>query len=475
MERKIVQVNAGFNITESEDIRKVTLKLAMPSIVEMTMQTLLGFVDMAMVGSLGAIAVAAVGFGDTPIFTLMAMFAALATGTTAVVARHIGANEFDSAKEAARQALIIGILAGIVVSALVILFASQIVSFMGADETTRPQGIKYISIAGAAMVFLIISVIMGGVLRGSGDTKTPMIANGIANVINIAGNFLLIYSSAAYVIKIPIINIELSLFIPGAGMGVAGAALSTALSRLVSCFIIMCVIYFGKTPIKFSFKDKYRINPEIIRRIFKIGFPAAIEQLSMRFGQMFYGRKVAMLGTVFYASHRIAITAESISYLPGFGFALAATTMVGQYLGAKKPDMSEKGCYESVKLAAIVMSIFGVVFFIWPQSFISLFSREPEIIKNASKCLRLVAIGQPFLAAVMVFGGGLRGAGATKWVLYSTMIGVWGVRLLGTYILIDFFNLGLAGAWIAMVVDLVVRGTLNMHRFRKGQWKYLRV
>jgi Na+-driven multidrug efflux pump len=169
------------------------------------------------------------------------------------------------------------------------------------------------------------------------------------------------------------------------------------------------------------------------------------------------------------------LTAESIYYLPGFGFALAATTMVGQYLGAKKPDMSEKGCYESVKLAAIVMSIFGVVFFIWPQLFISLFSRDPEIIKNASLSLRLVAIAQPFLAAVMVFGGGLRGAGATKWVLYSTIIGIWGVRLLGTYILIDIFDLGLAGAWIAMVVDLVVRGILNMQRFRSGQWKYLRL
>ena len=464
-----------FNITETDDIRKVTIDLALPAIMEMLMQTLLSFADMAMVASLGAVAIAAVGLGEMPIYSLMAIFAALSTGTTAVVARYIGANDFDKAKDAARQSMIVGIVSGVLVSALVVTFAPQIIRFMGGDAETTPLGVQYISITGAAMVSLIISVVMGGTLRGSGDTKTPMIANGVANIVNIVGNFLLIYQGATYTLQIPLINNKLSFFIPGAGMGVAGAALGTAIARTVSCLIILGVIYFGKSAIRFNLKDKYRLNLELIKKIFIIGYPAAAEQMAMRVGQLFFSRKVALLGATVYASHRIAITAESLSFLPGFGFALAATTLVGQFLGAKKPDMSEKGCYEAVKLSVIVMSVFGLVFFIWPQAFISLFSKDPEIIKNAAFSLRLVAIAQPFLAAMMVFGGGLRGAGDTKWVFYSSMLGVWGVRLLGTYILIDFFHLGLAGAWIAMVLDLFFRGTFNALRFRSGNWKYIRI
>jgi putative MATE family efflux protein len=463
------------NLTDNHNIQRVTMRLAMPAIMEMTMQTLLGFADMAMVGSLGAVAIAAVGLGDMPIMTLMAVFAALGTGATALVARYIGAKEPEKATEIAKQSLIIGVLSGAVVSLLVVVFAPAIIDFMGAESEAAPYAIQYITYTGAAMIFLIISVVMGGVLRGCGDTKTPMYANGIANILNIIGNFLLIYSSASYVINIPFTGIAITLFLPGAGMGVGGAALSTALSRVISSLIILHVLFSGKAPIRFTFRDKYRINMDIIKKILNIGTPAALEQLSMRVGQMLYGRKVAMLGTVIYASHRIALTAESISYMPGFGFALAATTLVGQYLGAKKPEMSEKSGYEANKLALIFMTALGVILFFFPEIFIKVFTRDPEIVANASVCLRLVAIAQPFLAAVMVFSGALRGAGDTRYVMVNTLIGVWGIRLLGTYILIDFFHFGLLGAWIGMVADLFVRGTLNYLRFRSGKWKYIRI
>lgn len=475
MEEVEVKKDFKINITDSNDIQKVTMKLALPAILEMTMQTLLGFADMAMVGSLGAVAIAAVGLGDMPIMTLMAIFAALGTGATALVARHVGAKEQEKATETARQSLVIGVLAGILVSFLVVFFAPQIIDFMGAEPDAAPYAIEYITYTGSAMVFLIISVVMGGVLRGCGDTKTPMYANGLANILNIIGNFLLIYNSATYVINIPFAETPVALFLPGAGLGVGGAALSTAISRVISSLIIMYVLFSGRAPIKFTFKDKYRINIEIIKRILNIGTPAAMEQLSMRVGQMLYGRKVAMLGTVMYASHRIALTAESVSFMPGFGFALAATTLVGQYLGAKKPEMSEKSGYEANKLALLFMTVLGLVFFFFPEVFILLFTRDPEIIANASICLKLVAIAQPFLAAVMVFSGALRGAGDTRYVMINTIIGVWGIRLLGTYILIDFFHFGLLGAWIGMVADLLVRGTLNFMRFRSGKWKYIKM
>ena len=475
LEEVEIKKSSSIAITENDNIRKVTMKLAMPAIMEMTMQTLLGFADMAMVGSLGAAAIAAVGLGDTPIMTIMAIFAALGTGATALVARYIGAKELDKAAEVARQSLIIGVLSGSLVSFLVVYFAPQIAAFMGADTQAAPFTISYISYTGAVMVFLIISVVMGGVLRGCGDTKTPMYANGFANILNIIGNFFLIYSSASYGIHIPFIGETINLFVPGAGMGVSGAALSTAISRVISSSIMLYVLFSGKALIKFSFKDKYRIKMDVVKKILNIGTPAALEQLSMRVGQMLYGRKVAMLGTVMYASHRVALTAESVSYMPGFGFALAATTLVGQYLGAKKPEMSEKSGCEATKLALMFMTVLGLLFFFVPEPFVKIFSRDPAIIANASVCLKLVAIAQPFLAASMVFSGGLRGAGDTRYVMINTLIGVWGIRLVGTYILIDIFNLGLLGAWIGMVVDLSVRGTLNFMRFRSGKWKFIKI
>jgi putative MATE family efflux protein len=475
LEEVELKADSRLNITEGQNIRKITMNLAMPAIMEMTMQTLLGFADMAMVGSLGAVAIAAVGLGDTPIATLMAIFAALGTGTTALVARYVGAKEYDKAVDTARQSLIIGVFSGTLVSILVVMFASQIIAFMGADAEAAPYGIKYITYTGSAMVFLIISVIMGGVLRGCGDTKTPMYANGLANILNIIGNFLFIYHSANHVITIPFTDIAINLFTPGAGMGVAGAALSTAISRVIASLIILYVLFSGRAPIRFTFQDRYRIDIDTVKKIFRIGTPAAAEMLSMRVGQMLYGRKVAMLGTLMYASHRIALTAESVSYMPGFGFALAATTLVGQFLGAKKPEMSEKSGYEATKLALLFMTALGVALFFFPENFIRLFTRDPEIVANASACLKLVAVAQPFLAASMVFSGGLRGAGDTRYVMINTLIGVWGIRLLGTYILIDFFNLGLLGAWIGMITDLFVRGTLNALRFRSGKWKYIKI
>lgn len=475
MEELQVKKSSRTDITESHDIQKVTMKLAMPAIMEMTMQTLLGFADMAMVGSLGAAAIAAVGLGDMPIMTIMAVFAALGTGATALVARYVGAKEYEKATEVARQSLVIGILSGMLVSFLVVFFSPQIAAFMGAEPETAPYAVSYITYTGAAMVFLIISVVMGGVLRGCGDTKTPMYANGLANILNIIGNFFLIYSSASHIIHLPFTDFTVRLFVPGAGMGVAGAALSTAFSRVISSLIILYMLFSGRAPIRFTLRDKYGITMDTVRRILNIGAPAALEQLSMRVGQMLYGRKVAMLGTVMYASHRVALTAESVSYMPGFGFALAATTLVGQYLGAKKPEMSEKSGYEATKLALLFMTALGLVFFFIPEPFIRLFTRDREIIANASVCLKLVGIAQPFLGASMVFSGALRGAGDTRYVMINTLIGVWGIRLLGTYILIDFFHLGLLGAWIGMVVDLGVRGTLNFLRFRSGKWKFIKI
>ncbi|WP_138206444.1 MATE family efflux transporter [Haloimpatiens lingqiaonensis] len=467
----------SINIRElnGDNLARDTFKLALPAIMEMLMQTLLGFADMAMVGSLGAAAIAAVGLSDMPMMTAMSIFAAVSVGTTALVARAIGAKKIKEAGEVAKQSLIISVLMAIVFTALALLLAKNIIILMGAEEEVIPISTGYFKITSLGLPMMIITMIMSGVLRGSGDTKTPMYINGGCNILNIIGNFLLIYPTRSISFTLPLLGKEMNLMIPGAGLGVAGAGISTTISRIVGGCIVLYLVFNSRVLVKIQLKDGFKINLKIIKRIFNIGIPAAIEQFFMRFGQLLFARIVASLGTVIYASHRITLTAESLSFNAGFGFALAATTLVGQFLGAEKPDIAKKSGFMAVKMGAIFMSTVGIFFFLFPDAFLMLFTRDGEIIKNARWCLRIVAISQPFLAGVMGFAGGLRGAGDTRGVLIITVLGVWGVRLTLAYVLAIVLGYGLIGAWIAMTIDLLFRGTLLFFRFRSGKWQKLRV
>lgn len=457
------------------NLEKSTLKLALPAIGEMLMQTLLGFADMAMVGSLGAAAIAAVGLSDMPMMTAMSFFASISVGTTALVARAIGAQKQDEANSIARQSLILSVIMSAIFVVLGILLATPIVKLMGAEPDVLPISVSYFRINAWGFPFMIVTMVMNGVLRGGGDTKTPMYINGISNLVNIVGNFFLIYESRIAEISIPFINKNISLYLPGAGWGVDGAGIATTFSRFVGFLIVIAILIKGNRFLKINFKEKLEIDVHIIKRIFNIGIPAAVEQFLMRFGQLLFSRIVSSLGTVTFAAHRITMTAESLSFNAGFGFALAATTLVGQYLGAEKPKLAEKSGFIAVKMGAIFMAVMGVFFFIWPDYFLMIFTRDKEILSIARTCLRVVAISQPFLAGVMGFSGALRGAGDTRRVLAITLTGIWGIRLIFSYIFAITLGWGLIGAWIAMSLDLIVRGTIYFFIFKGGKWKYINV
>ena len=458
-----------------DNLAKDTFKLALPAIMEMIMQTLLGFADMAMVGGLGAAAIASIGLSDMPMMTAMSVFAAISVGTTALVARAIGAKKPKEAGEVAKQSLIISVLIGVVFTILALCLARSIIVLMGAEQDVIPISTEYFKITSLGLPMMIITLIMSGVLRGTGDTKTPMYINGAANLLNIIGNFFLIYESRTLSFVIPIIRKNVNIFIPGAGMGVAGAGIATTISRVVGGVIVLFIVFSDKIPIKINLKEKIKLDFKIIKRIFNIGIPAAIEQFFMRFGQLLFGRIVSSLGTVMYASHRITLTAESLSFNVGFGFALAATTLVGQYLGAEKPEVAEKSGFVAVKMGAIFMGSVGIIFFLFPDLLLKIFTRDQEILKYSRSCLRIVAISQPFLAACMGFAGGLRGAGDTRSVLIITVLGIWCVRLSLAYLFAIVLGYGLIGAWIAMSVDLIFRGCLLFFRFKSGRWKKVQV
>jgi putative MATE family efflux protein len=261
---------------------------------------------------------------------------------------------------------------------------------------------------------------------------------------------------------------------PGAGLGVTGAGIATTVGRYIATFLILRILFNSKGDYNLDFND-FKIDKDIIRRIFKIGLPAAGEQLLFRSAQLAFFRIVASLGTVMIAAHKITITAESISFMPGWGFALAATTLVGQYLGAEDKDNAKRGGYTAGYMCVAIMSVLGVLFFFFPEMFINIFTKDPEIIHYAVICLRIVAVAQPLLAIAMVFAGALRGAGDTKTVLITTGITSWVVRVGLGYFLTITLGYGLTGAWIAMALDFGIRGITFLLLFKRGRWQNIEV
>ncbi len=344
------------SLTKAEANKEV-LKLATPALAEQIMMALIGMADMIMVSRIGPAAIAAVGLTNQPMMFAMAIFMALNVGTTAVVARHVGANESDAANETARQSLILVGVLGLIMGAVMFFAAEQILLFMGAEADTMVYAVKYFKIVAVSMVFNTIQMSVNSMVRGAGDTKSPMYNNMAVNIINLVGNFLLINGI---------------LFFPK--MGVTGAAVATAFSRFVGSIMALSLVLIPGKRITVNLREKFRFNWDIAARVAKIGFPAAIEQFIMRGGMVIFTRTISGLGTVTYAAHQVALNITSLSFTTGQGFAMSATSLVGRPLGAKKPDMAEMLANAAHKLAMMVSGLcsrHSILF--WQTSRLSLF------------------------------------------------------------------------------------------------------
>jgi putative MATE family efflux protein len=274
-----------------------------------------------------------------------------------------------------------------------------------------------------------------------------------------------------------IVNIVVAYgFIYGIGplpeMGVAGSAMGAAAGRGVGGLLVLALLLRGRGGLRLKLSG---LLPDMlqIKRIANIGIPAGAEQLLMRFGMTAYVTTVAALGTKAYAAHQLALQGESIAFMPGFGFAIAATTMVGQGLGAGRPEQARADGYLAQRMAVLFMSAMGVIFFVFAAPILDLFINDPEVVQLGVWPLRLVAFSQPALATSMVLSGGLRGAGDTRATMVITSGGLWLIRLPLAMLLTG--PLGLLGAWIAMSLDLQIRGAAIFLRFRSGKWAKIKV
>ncbi|HHY19344.1 MAG TPA: MATE family efflux transporter [Firmicutes bacterium] len=454
-----------FDVTNVGDspaeIRKGLWILALPAVGEMLLNTTVGMIDTAMVGRLGKEAVAAVGLANRLIMIVLGVFMAITTGTTAMVARYFGAEEYRKASDVLRQSIVASLLFALILGIPSYFLARPLMELVvvTGDTIVLQGATDYFRIMAASFIFLFFNLTASGALRGAGDMSAPLVVVALTNVVNIIGNYFLIYGKG-----------------PFPEWGVYGAAIATLLSRAVGTIIYAFMIFGGRGGFHINWEGGLRISKKIIAPVFKIGIPAAVEQLVMRGGQFAYYFIIIGLGTAAQAAHEVAINAESLSFNPGFGFALAATTMVGQFLGANKPDLAMKSGKEAAKITVTVMSILGLLFFLFPEPFVRLFvPDDQEVIDLASMCLRIVAVSEPFFAVVMVYAGALRGAGDTFWVMVYTIVGVWGLRIGLAYLFVIVLGYGLAGAWWAMNIDIIVRAFLLWRRFNSGNWRHVKI
>lgn len=451
---------------KSSELYQDVIRIAWPSFVELLLTQLASMVDLMMVGSIGgktnpsmgAQALSAVGLTTQPKFLLMAAFIAMNTGVTALVARYKGTGDKEQANLVVRQGLLFTFIATIFLSILGIIFARPMVLFMGStEEIVTEWGTQYLQIQMAGFLTMALTSTITASLRAVGDSRTCMIYNLIANGVNVIFNWLLIYGNLGF-----------------PEMGVAGASLATVIGQLVAFIIALSVLLRGNGFLKLEVKLGFYPHKLTLQNMLNIGLPAMIEQLLMRTGIIIFTRTVASLGTTAYATHQICMNIVSLSFMTGQAFAVSATTLVGQSLGRRRPDMAEAYCSKARTTGLISALVFMFIFAVFGREIVSLYNSDPSIIETGAKIMLFVAFIQPFQTSQFIIAGGLRGAGDTKTTALITFLTVLLLRP-GLAILLVNAGLGLYGAWIAFVSDQLTRSFLVLTRYNSGKWKLIKL
>jgi putative MATE family efflux protein len=436
------------NYTDREKI-KVILALAVPAMIENLLQTIVGFVDTLFVSKLGLASVTAVGVTNNILAVYMAIFMAIGVGTSALIARNVGAGKFEEAKAIAKQSTWISAIVGLLFGIVTIFFAEPLLRIMGAEPKVLAEGVIYFRIVAVPSLFISLMFIFGSILRASGDTKTPMKVSVWINLIHIVFDYILIFGVGEF-----------------KGLGIAGAAWATVLVRVLGTIALYYAIKKSKVSFPLLTRTEHKAS-EFTRPLLSLSTPTAIERLIMRLGQVLYMGLIVRIGTEVYASHTIAGNIEIFSYMPGYGLAVAATTLVGQNLGAKKEKDAYRYGLLTTGIAMLFMSFVGVLLFFLSPWFATWFTHEKSVIDMVTTALRIDAFAQPALAAGLVLAGALQGAGDTKSPMYSTAIGMWLIRVIGVYVLGIQMGLGIAGVWLSIAVDLYIRAIYLFFRYKK--------
>lgn len=428
-------------------IRQEIVSIAVPVVFGSFLQRITVIVDLVLVGGLGAAAIAAVGITQLMTFVAMTVAWGLSAGTSVVVAQLWGAHRREEAGAVAFHSLLIGALLGMGLSVVGVFMGHAGARFLGAGQDVLPLVGPYLRVVFSFFACSLLVNVLSAVMYGTGDSRPPLRAAVLMNVVHVA---------LAY----PLVN--------GAWgaphSGVLGAAIATAASETVGALYLL-VIGFRRTYLRPDWRP-----PALMRQVGRVGLPVLGERLLQQAGQLLYLKVVMLYGTAAYAAHQVGMAIEAMAFLPGLGIGMAATTAVGQRLGARQFRQAAIAHQESIRLALIVMVGMGAIFFMLPGPLLRLFTADREVIALGAPLLRIVAILQVPLAIAIVLSGSLRGAGDTPTLFWSTVAGSWGIRVPLAWLFVIVLKLDLLAVWTLLLADWLARMTILAYRYRTDKW-----
>lgn len=453
----LAYIREGREMTQGEKLRLI-VSLSIPSILAQISATVMFFIDASMVGHLGAKASAAIGLVETTCWLMGGLGAAANMGFSVQVAHAIGANDFERARRVLRQSLVCCLVWSVTITSLALLVSGRLPYWLGGAAEIAHDASLYFCIIGMAGIFFQMSGLAGSMLKCSGNMKIPSMLNICMCVMDVIFNYLFIYAL---------------------GLGVTGAAIGTGLAELVTACLMMYFLLWRSDMLgifkaddaqqapRLSHHD-YRPTSDVVVNAVKIGAPMGLQHLLMGGAQIVSTLIVAPLGTVAIAAHSLGITVESLCYMPGFGIAEAATTLVGQSFGAGKRMLTQQFARMSAGLGIAVMTLMGVLMWLFATELMAVMTPVEEIIAIGARCLRIEAFAEPLFAASIVINGVFIGAGDTLRPAIMSLASMWGVRLTLAALLATTY--GLPGVWTAMAIELSFRGVIFLIRLMRGGW-----
>lgn len=437
---------------------KNIIVLAYPLIMENLFQVTMGLVDSYFVSRLGTEEIAGVGITNLIMNIYMSFFFAVGVGTTALVSRHLGAEENEGASDSAKQAFLLSIILGLVIGVINLVFYKQILMLLGMNASLLSAASPYFLVVAVPSVFLSMSIMISSSLRGAKDTKSTMKISIVSNLVNIILDPILIFG----VFSIP-------------GMGIMGAGIATSISRIIGVILMMRKTSAANSKIRINYRNTFKFDMTIMKNITKIGMPVAIERLFMRIGQLIYSSYIIGIGTKVYAAYVITGTLDAFAYIPGTAIGGAAAALVGTSLGARNKEEAYKYGTGSLLIGTVFMMIIGLVNCIFAPAIAKLFTNDAVVTANIIYILRITILLEPVAAVTLIITPALQGAGDTKRPMIYTLVGIWVFRVLGCYLLVHRLGYGILAVVSTVFLDLFLRSILLLIRFRKRKWQNIKV
>ena len=434
-------------------------QISWPILLMMVFYFLVGFTDIFVAGLISPEVQAAVGFVGQLYFLIIIVANAVSIGTMVLVSRAVGSRDFARAVETAKQSILFSLLLAVVLSGCGLLFFREIIAVAGFPLEIREMAENFLRIFALSLGPNYVLIISNAVFRASGEVKKPLVTMFIVSIINIVGDFVLVFGLH-----------------PFPGMGYIGIAASTAISVTAGMFLNLLLLRAGRW--RSFYSGPWHMSGETIRKVVRFGWPAALLQIAWNAGTIVLYHILSRLGQgriTALAALTNGLRVEAVIYLPAFALNMAASVLVGQNLGAGNPARAERVGWKISEAGVVLMSVMALVIFIWADRFAALVTNDPQVVEETTMYLRINMLSEPFMALSSILGGGLQGAGDTRGTMRVIAVTMWLIRLPLAYFLAMTLGYGATGAWVAMIISMTIQGLLMTSRYHKGRWKELRV